>query len=70
MGKHLRRRIGLGLGILSLILSIAVLKASSKAQSGELAVDGGRLRSHLTQIATERYTDLSLARTRAYLAQQ
>lgn len=71
MGKHLRRRVGLGLGILSLILSIAVLnKVSSKAQTDALVVDGGRLRSHLTQIAAERYTNLALARTRAYMAQQ
>lgn len=44
-------------------------KVSSEAQSRELGVDSGRLRSHLIQFATERYTNLALARSRAYLIQ-
>lgn len=33
-------------------------------------MDSGLLRSHLQTLSTERYTDIALARTRAYLTQQ
>lgn len=71
MGNRLRQRIGLWLGLLILVAGVfALYKGSSAARAGELVVDHGRLRTHLTQLATERYTDLALARTRAYLTEQ
>ncbi|MEO0394534.1 MAG: M28 family peptidase [Cyanobacteria bacterium P01_A01_bin.137] len=69
MGNQFKHR--LWLGAIALMAGVLVLYGvSSEAQLEKLTVDGGRLRSHLTQLATERYTDLSLARTRAYLTQQ
>ncbi|MEL6131067.1 MAG: M28 family peptidase [Cyanobacteria bacterium J06627_3] len=69
MGNQFTQR--LWLGVIALMAGVLVLYGvSSEAQLGKLTVDGGRLRSHLTQLATERYADLSLARTRAYLTQQ
>ncbi|MEA5466918.1 M28 family peptidase [Leptothoe sp. PORK10 BA2] len=76
MGNQLRpwwRRLGLGLGMVALMLGMVVFyDVSSGAQSevGDLKVDGGRLSVHLTQLATERYSNLALARTRAYLIQE
>lgn len=69
--RRLRQQAKLWLGILTLVVGIAVFyDISSEAQSGKLMVDSGRLRSHLRTLATERYTNLALARTRAYLTQQ
>lgn len=57
--------------MIALVIGIAVFyDISSEAQSGRLMVDGERLRSHLHTLSTERYTNLALARTRAYLTQQ
>lgn len=57
--------------MLAVVIGIAVFHdISSEAQSEKLMVDGERLRSHLHTLATERYTNLDLARTRAYLTQQ
>lgn len=69
--RYWLRRLGLGLGMLACVLGIVVFyDVSSDAELNELVVDGGRLRAHLTQLATERYSDLALSRTRTYLAQQ
>ena len=69
MGNQFKHR--LWLGVIALMVGILTFYGvSSEAQLGKLTVDGGRLRSHLTQLATERYTNLALARTRAYLTQQ
>ena len=69
MGNQFKQR--LWLGAIALVVGVLVLYGvSSEAQLEQLTVDGVRLRSHLTQLATERYADLSLARTRAYLTQQ
>ncbi|MBE9068123.1 M28 family peptidase [Leptolyngbya cf. ectocarpi LEGE 11479] len=71
MGNLFRRQAGLWLGMIALVIGIAVFyDISSEAQSGKLMVDNERLRSHLHTLATKRYTNLALARTRAYLTQQ
>lgn len=71
MGNLFRRQARLWLGMLVLVMGVVVFHdISSRAQSGTLIVDGERLRSHLHTLATERYTSLDLARTRAYLTQQ
>lgn len=70
MGNQLKRS-GLWLGALVLTLSLFMAQQmSSTAQLRTLAVDGGQLRMHLAQLAKERYNDLALARTRAYLTQE
>ncbi len=74
MGNQLRswlRRLGLALGMLGLMIGMVVFyEVSSDAQLNALGVDGGRLRTHVTKLATERYADLALAGTRAYLIEQ
>ncbi|MEM8612545.1 MAG: M28 family peptidase [Cyanobacteria bacterium P01_H01_bin.105] len=71
MGNQLRHALGLWLGTVLLVIGLVVFyEVSSEAQLSDLVVDSGRLRSHLQTLSTERYTDLSLARTRAYLTQQ
>ncbi|MGD1853135.1 MAG: M28 family peptidase [Leptolyngbyaceae cyanobacterium] len=71
MGSKQLKWLGLGLGGLILVVGIFVFhQVSSKAQLATRGVDGTRLRSHLQTLATERYTDLDLASTRAYLIQQ
>ncbi len=72
MGKQFRHRVGLWLGILTLVVSVFVsYKVSSKAQQvPDLMVDGEQLRSHLQTLSYERYTNFDLDRTRTYLTQQ
>ena len=71
MGKHIRHRAGLWLGLLMLLACIfAFYRGSSQAQLGELVVESGQLRSHLQALSTERYSDVALARTRTYLTEQ
>ena len=71
MGKQFRHRVGLWLGLLTLVASLfGVYELSSKAQSPQLRVDSEQLRSHLQALGNERYTNTALARTRAYLTQQ
>ncbi|WP_215618830.1 M28 family peptidase [Leptothoe kymatousa] len=43
---------------------------SSLAKSRELRIDSGQLMAHVQTLSTERYTDLALDRTRAYLSQE
>ena len=69
MGNQLRQRLGLWLGLLVLTVGIFLAYKGSSAAGG-LAVNGVQLRAHLTQLAAERYDNLALARTRAYLVQQ
>lgn len=71
MGKQFGQRLGLWLGLLTLVVSmIMVYWVSSATPLDQLVVDRIQLRSHLQTLVTERYTDLELARTRAYLVQQ
>ncbi|MEM1251369.1 MAG: M28 family peptidase [Cyanobacteria bacterium P01_H01_bin.21] len=71
MGKYVRHRAGLWLGLLTLVVCVfAFYKGPSKAQLGELVVDSGQLRSHLQTLSTERYSNVALARTRTYLTEQ
>ncbi|MEM9806827.1 MAG: M28 family peptidase [Cyanobacteria bacterium P01_D01_bin.56] len=69
MGK-VRHRFGLGLGILALAAVFLLYGVSSAARTGTLIIDSGQLMGHVQRLATERYSDLALARTRAYLAQE
>ncbi|MEM7792981.1 MAG: M28 family peptidase [Cyanobacteria bacterium P01_C01_bin.118] len=70
MGNQFRR-LGLWVGALTLVVGMFVFyQMSSTAHLRTLAVDTGQLRVHLSQLVNERYTDLALARTRAYLMQQ
>ncbi|MEM6254465.1 MAG: M28 family peptidase [Cyanobacteria bacterium P01_D01_bin.156] len=64
-----RQQVGLGLGLLAISIFL-VYGVSSLAQPKSLTVDNGKLTAHLQNLATERYTDLELARTRTYLSQQ
>ena len=71
MGYPFRNRVGLWLGLVVLITGLCLAcGASLTAQAEGPVVDIGQMRSHLETIATERYDDLALARTRAYLIQQ
>ncbi|MEM9980443.1 MAG: M28 family peptidase [Cyanobacteria bacterium P01_D01_bin.2] len=71
MGYPLKNRVGLWLGLAVFITGLCLAcGASLTAQAGGLVVDIGQMRSQLETIATERYSDLALARTRAYLIQQ
>ncbi|MGD1950338.1 MAG: M28 family peptidase [Leptolyngbyaceae cyanobacterium] len=69
MGKHVRHRAGLWLGLLTILVCVfALYKGPSNA--GELVVDSGQLRSHLQTLSAERYSNVALARTRTYLTEQ
>lgn len=69
MGK-VRYRFGLGLGMLALAAVFLLYGVSSLAQTRKLILDNGQLMGHMQRLATERYSDLELARTRAYLTQE
>ena len=70
MGNQVKR-LGWWLGALMLAIAMFVMyQVASTAQLQALAVNSTQLRTHLDQLATERYSDLALARTRAYLTQQ
>ena len=71
MGNQLRRQLIVWLGLGLLVVGLVVFyEISSEAQLRTLTMNSERLRSHLQTLSTERYTDLALARTRAYLTQQ